>query len=688
MAIYPQSRNGWVTRIRRFFARLRGSENPPPDIEDMTLYCHLIEASPSGMILVDAQKPDQPIISVNDAFERTTGYIAEEVVGRNCRFLQGDDTDQPELTILREALKKQRECVVTLRNYRKDGSMFWNELRLAPIRNRRGVITHFIGIQNDVTERKQMEEALRQSETRYRQMFENNRAIKMLIDPESGKIVQANQSAADYYGYDVSTLQRMFIHEINNLSEAEIRAEMKQAVAQERTIFQFRHKLASGEIRDVDVFSSPIDTTDGQLLYSIVIDVDEKHRMQHLYESLFQQSNDAVFMLNMEGQHVTVNQRAADMLGYTTEEIISLSYKDLVIPVEQALSNNVLQRMLAGETIPPYERTFCKKDGTLIPTEINVEIVRDSDGTPMYLQSIVRDITERKRMENALRESEHRLRSFVEHSSDGVVMVDEEGHILEWNQSMEALTDITAEEAIGHYLWDIQYALGTPSLQTTAVYEQIKQTILELLQKGQANWLYTPQESLVIGTRGTENTVQAVMFPIPTKRGFQAGSVLRNISEQKRYENALRKSESRLRAMIEAIPDTIFRNKIDGTYLDWHAPDESLLIKEPERFIGHRIQDTLPEPIASEQMEAIHRAIKTGHVATHEFVVPLKDMERHFEVRIVPSGNDEVVSIARDVTDIRQAQQRELELFLEKERLRLLTTFIQDAAHEFRTPLA
>lgn len=679
---------GLLARIQRFFVPLSRDHTSDTEVDNISIYQHLVEASPSGMILVDAQQPDLPIIRVNEAFVKSTGYTAREVVGKNCRFLQGTDRDQPERKAIRHALDHQHPCMVTLRNYRKDGSMFWNELRIAPIRNERGVVTYFIGIQNDVTERKQIEQALQQSERRYRQMFQNNRAIQLLIDPETGNIVQANQAAADFYGYDIETLQNMRIHEINMLSEDEVHSEMRLAVAQEQTFFEFQHRLASGEIRNVNVFSSPIDATGRKLLYSIVVDVDEKQKTQRLYESLFQQSNDAVFMLSMEGRLVYANQRATDILGYEAEEIIGLSYKDLVIPEEHNLSDNVLGRMLAGETIPPYERTFRRKDGVHIPAEVNVEIVRDTDGTPLYIQSIVRDITERKQMENTLREKEHRFRSFVEHSSDGVVMVDAEGRIIEWNQSMEALTNIPTEEARGQYLWDIQYKLALESLRTPLVYEQVKQMVHQLLETGDAPWLHTPQDTVIVSAGGSHHMVQAVMFPIPVERGFQVGSILRDISEQKRFENALRESESRLRAMIEAIPDTIFRNRVDGTYLDWHAPDKGLLVASPDDFLGNKIQDTLPEPIASEQMAAIRRAIETGHVATHEFTVPLADGERHFEVRIMPSGEDEVVSIARDVTDIRQAQQRALELSLEKERLRLLTAFIQNAAHEFRTPLA
>jgi PAS domain S-box-containing protein len=130
------------------------------DAERARLLEGAFAAATDAIVLTDASQPDNPIIAVNPAFERITGYTAEEVVGRNCRFLQGDDRDQPELGQLREAVGRGESTLVVLRNYRKDGSLFWNELRVAPVRNAAGRVTHFVGVQNDITERVAVEQAL------------------------------------------------------------------------------------------------------------------------------------------------------------------------------------------------------------------------------------------------------------------------------------------------------------------------------------------------------------------------------------------------------------------------------------------------------------------------------------------------------------------------------------------------
>lgn len=133
-------------------------------LEELHLNRRIFRSVTSGIVVASATEADHPVIYVNPAFEVTTGYSLEEVLGKNYRFLQGHEKDQPGLTLLREALREKRETVVIVRNRRKDGSEFWNELSLSPIRNAGGEVTHFVSIQNDVTSRIAFEEALRESE--------------------------------------------------------------------------------------------------------------------------------------------------------------------------------------------------------------------------------------------------------------------------------------------------------------------------------------------------------------------------------------------------------------------------------------------------------------------------------------------------------------------------------------------
>ena len=119
-----------------------------------------VESSTNGVIIVDAQSSDLPMVYVNAAFERITGYARSEARGRNCRFLQGEDTDPATVKLLREGVTEQREVHVVIRNYRRDGSIFWNDLYISPVRDETGDVTHYLGVQNDVSEQREYQAQL------------------------------------------------------------------------------------------------------------------------------------------------------------------------------------------------------------------------------------------------------------------------------------------------------------------------------------------------------------------------------------------------------------------------------------------------------------------------------------------------------------------------------------------------
>jgi diguanylate cyclase (GGDEF)-like protein/PAS domain S-box-containing protein len=120
---------------------------------DADLYRRLVQSSPEGVVLIDAQGTDHPVVYANPAFEAMTGYTAAELLGRNLRLLQADDREQDGRHRLRDALSRGETCRVLLRNYRKDGSLFWNEMTVMPLRHPDGCITHFAGHHRDAGER-------------------------------------------------------------------------------------------------------------------------------------------------------------------------------------------------------------------------------------------------------------------------------------------------------------------------------------------------------------------------------------------------------------------------------------------------------------------------------------------------------------------------------------------------------
>ncbi|MEM1178277.1 MAG: ATP-binding protein [Acidobacteriota bacterium] len=133
-----------------------------------------LEHTSCGVTLCDIREPSMPLIYVNEAFEAMTGFARDQVLGKNCRFLQQRDRDQQGLVELRSALENRRHCRVKLRNYRQDGSLFWNELTLSPLSSNGGEITHYVGIQTDVTGR---EESKRQTALLLEELSESNQDL-------------------------------------------------------------------------------------------------------------------------------------------------------------------------------------------------------------------------------------------------------------------------------------------------------------------------------------------------------------------------------------------------------------------------------------------------------------------------------------------------------------------------------
>jgi two-component system cell cycle response regulator len=136
-----------------------------------------VTASTESLVIADARQADMPLVYVNPAFERLTGYRAEEALGRNCRFLHRDDVRQSALDTVREALRAGTSCEALLRNYRKDGTLFWNQLSLSPMLDANGRITHVMGTLNDVSERVRAEQRLLEKQ---RQLEKTKRTLEGL----------------------------------------------------------------------------------------------------------------------------------------------------------------------------------------------------------------------------------------------------------------------------------------------------------------------------------------------------------------------------------------------------------------------------------------------------------------------------------------------------------------------------
>ena len=177
---------------------------------------------------------------------------------------------------------------------RSDGVVGTLELFAFPMFDNSGGVTAIIEYVRDITERVRARELLVERELIYRSLFETNISIMLLVDPENGKIIDANPSACHYYGYSKEAMQQMNISEINTLTKEEIRMEMEKARSEERNYFIFRHRLSNGGIRDVEVFSGPISRKGRTLLCSIVHDISERKKIEKEREEVIVQLQKAL----------------------------------------------------------------------------------------------------------------------------------------------------------------------------------------------------------------------------------------------------------------------------------------------------------------------------------------------------------------------------------------------------------
>ncbi len=256
------------------------------------------------------------------------------------------------------------------------------------------------------TMRMRAEGALRESEARYRQMFEQNRAVKLLIDPASGAIMKANSAASEFYGYNLEALERMKITDINTLQPDQVAIEMLLAATENCPYFVFRHRLASGEIRDVEVHSSPLDVGGRRLLYSIIHDITERRRTEERLRRFFDLPLVGMAITSPDRHFLLVNQKLCDMLGYQEHELTRKTWADVTHPEDIAENARLLDQTLRGETEGyRMDKRYFHYDGHIVYASISSRCVRRDDGSVDYLVLIIEDISERIRAEQSLHQA-------------------------------------------------------------------------------------------------------------------------------------------------------------------------------------------------------------------------------------------------------------------------------------------
>lgn len=263
------------------------------------------------------------------------------------------------------------------------------------------------------------EERLRRSalaaserEALYHTLFQGNKAVKLLVDPTDGTLVDVNAAACAFYGYSREKLLSMRVADINILSQDEIIAEMQAAAAEKRTHFFFRHRLASHEVRDVEVHSGPVQYMGRSLLYSIIHDVTDRRRLEAERARLFtaiEQSQASVVITDAQGTIQYVNPAFTRVSGYSAAEIIGENPRILKSGHTSDEEYRTMWRALSSGQ--PYTAIFLnkKKDGEHYWEHAHLSPVRDDSGVIVSYVAVKENITELKKAEQDLLGANHQL---------------------------------------------------------------------------------------------------------------------------------------------------------------------------------------------------------------------------------------------------------------------------------------
>ena len=394
-------------------------------------------------------------------------------------------------------------------------------------------------------------ERVPQDEQRDRSLFMNKHTVMLLIDPATGAIVDANPAACAFYGYSVDELTTRKITDLNVLPRDDIFRQMQHAAAHERQHVHFRHRVATGELRDVEVDSGAI-TLDGiSLLYSIVTDVTERHRAEQMlqerearFRALTEHASDLVSVLDAQGIYRYVSPSHRTVLGYAPEELLGTLAFDLVAPADRARA----QAVFASGVVRPsggvrLELSLRHADGSWR----RVDLIGNNRLADPAVQGIIlnsRDITEGTRAVEALQVSERHYRQLFEQANDAILVIDPEGEIvLDANARACALYGITHDAFLGTSLKRISQDVprGDAHLQRL-----IAEGSYEEFETVQFRADGTPLSLLINASMITFQGRPAVL------------SVNRDMTARKHAEDTLRTSEQQFRLLFADSPQPMW----------------------------------------------------------------------------------------------------------------------------------
>lgn len=368
-------------------------------------------------------------VRLNQKFCDIVGYSRSELLERTFQDITHPEDLSQSLKLKRQLLGREIPYYSLEERYvRQDGSIVWVNMMLSLMCDPKGEPKYLIGVVEDISARKKAEVALRESEERFRSMFENHKSIMLLIEPETGEIIDANQAAEKFYNRPQDDLCSLTFFDLNQVTKEQVAQELTEAKLEVKNQFVFPHQLSSGDRGWVEVYSSPIDYQGKQLLFSIIHDITDRKQAeealkesQHFVQQIADSTPNILYVYDLiEQRNTYVNHETTTILGYTPEEFKALTLADfemLIHPDDRLKVQKYVHQFKTARTDNIFELEFriwhangqCRwlyRRDTLFN--------RTKDGKPKQILGTATDITERKQMEEQLQRANQELQNSVD----------------------------------------------------------------------------------------------------------------------------------------------------------------------------------------------------------------------------------------------------------------------------------
>ncbi len=499
-----------------------------------------------------------------------------------------------------------------------------------------------IALIRNITERKQAEDVLR----RYAAVVEvSGQAV--FTTTVQGVIQDWNPAAERMFGYTADEIIGQSIRMLTLPDQAGEAKQLLQQVSQGEPVRGVETVRLAKDGRRVDVLLdvSPILGAQGEVvaLSAMLTDITERKRVEAEREQLqtiLESTSDLVAIAMPDGKLTYMNAAGRRMIGWGEGEDI----RSHAIPEAHP---EWAQRLVGTEGIPVAiqegvwqgETAVLGADGVEIPVSQVIVAHKSEGGQLQYLSSVMRDISERKKVERALLESESRLRRLSEVAMEGVVF-----------HEMGVIFDANPVVATMFGLDDVSAVFGRNIMEFIAPEEH--QFIFEHMRSGST----ATYESVGLRKDGTRFPVEAATSAYELEGRTARVTFLRDITERKQAEEALRQSQERNQVLVDAIPDMIFRLDREGVFIDFKAEKGQELLLPPQAFLGKRLEEVMPPNVSAAARESMERAYQSGEVQMFEYELVLPDGVQYFEARMLVSPSQEAIAIIRNITGRKQAE--------------------------------